>query len=685
MKDLLADHPIAHERVRVYSFDLFDTVLTRSVCPPEVVFIHAAQMADKHLPPACTPAHFAHLRQRADARARRWHGDNKTLDDIYCELQNSLNLSASATERLKAAELAVEERVLYPVPRIQEALQSLRARGVDIAFTSDMYLPPAFLKERLVEHGIWQAGDRLFVSCAYGLQKSGGGLFEPVLQDAQCDAHEAVHVGNCEYADMKGARQAGLQPVHFDAGNPNRYEEILAAHAPKTAGLTGSMAGASRYARLHTEASSRRERALRDVTAGVMAPILTGFMLWILDRAREERLERLYFTSRDGHALVPIARRLADALGVDCTFNYLYLSRAALTAANPDSDTLYHMLEFEEASGEAVLSRYGLDVEDVLPHLPAENASQQIRSRPLTEEGKHLITTALSRLRDGSHAIPKIDQNRDLLRRYLMQEGLHEAGRFGFVDIGWKGSVHSLLSDFLQEEGLRTRPLPAFLFGLSTPQQPHATHRRAYFFDAYRKLGYRNVLQPGSAIFTLMETFCTADHGTVTGYRNDGDRVVPTLESTWAARVSEWGLPVVRRTLGAFVDGLTHYTEGLSHRTDAREAFVELLQTFWHGPSRAEAHAWGTFPREIGQSRETPTKPLAPPYRWSALLPFARHGPRAPKHILHRFSWPQGALARSSPALQTGIDVTVRLRRRLKRLARKVINRIPNWMLNERR
>lgn len=663
----------------VYSFDVFDTVLTRSVCSPHVVFALAAREAQAALPAACSPFQFAFLRSRADTCAHRWHRDTTTLDDIYRELRASLNLSASAIEHLKSAELTVERRVLYPVPRIQATLQSLRAHSVDIVFTSDMYLPSSFLKERLIEHDIWEVGDRLFVSCEHGQRKSGGHLFGPLLQATQCDANRAVHVGNCKHGDVKGARQAGLQAIHFDAGNPNRYEEILADHASKTAGLTGCMAGASRYARLHTEATSHRERALRDVAAGVMAPILTGFVLWILDHVRDQRLERLYFTSRDGHALVPIARRLADALGIDCIFKYLYLSRAAFTAASPDSDTLYRMLEPEEIGGEAVLSRYGVDFEAVRPYLPSEKACQQVKSRTLTAEGKKLIATAISQLGDNAQVVPSTARNQTLLQRYLRQEGLHREGPIGFVDIGWKGSVHSMLSDFLQENSLRTRPLPAFLFGLSTPQQPHATHRTAYFFDAFRKLGKRGILQPDSAIFTIMEVFCTADHGTVTGYREEDGRVIPTLAPGWAEQVTAWGLPVVRRTLDAFVDGLAEHATTLSHGMDARHALTEVIKTFWHAPSPAEADAWGAFPREVGQGNETvTTKPLAPSYRWSALLSFARHGPRAPEHIHHGSSWPQGSLARTSPVLQSGIDLTLRVRRRLKRMAYRIKNRIPS-------
>ena len=677
MKESLSKDGVLREKC--FSFDIFDTVLTRAVCPPEAVFVYAAEEGRSFLPPNCSPAQFARYRQHADGRAKTWYGHGKTFEHIYHELADSLNLSAEATEGLMAAELAVERRVLYPVPSMQAAIASVRARGGEIVFTSDMYLPADFLKERLVEHGLWGEGDRVFVSCEYGVQKSGGRLFQPMLQAVQHTPGQTVHIGNCAYADVKGARWAGIRGVHFDAGNPNRYEQILGRFAPDSDGVTSAMAGASRYARLHVEATSPRDRALRDVAAGVMAPVLAGFVLWILRQAHERQLDRLYFTSRDGHALIPIAQRLADALTIDCEFRYLYLSRAALTAANPDAERLNNTLEFELGGGEEVLSRFNLSMEDILPHLPSPEAKKQVQGRPLTEQGKRLLASAIAQYADnGEHAANPIRTSRELLRRYLKREGLHESGAFGFVDIGWKGSVHSLLTDFLQQEDIRSDPLLGFLFGMSTPQQPGVVHRTAYFFDEHRKRGFRNVLQPGSAIYTIMEVFCTADHGTVTGFREANGQIEPVTEAFWPDRITRWGLPVVRRSLDAFLEGLTVYDQALSRHAEIRPASAELLRSFWQEPTAIEAEAWGSFPQEIGRGEGSTVDALAPRYDWSAIPQFAQHGSHAPQHILHRFSWPQGSLARSSSAIQAGIDLSLRVRGRIKRIARKIIYRIPN-------
>ena len=70
MKDFLTEDDVLREKC--FSFDIFDTVLTRAICPPEAVFIYAAEEGRAFLPPNCSPAQFARYRQRADTRAKTW-------------------------------------------------------------------------------------------------------------------------------------------------------------------------------------------------------------------------------------------------------------------------------------------------------------------------------------------------------------------------------------------------------------------------------------------------------------------------------------------------------------------------------------------------------------------------------------------------------------------------------------
>ena len=615
----------------ICSFGVFDTVLTRAISPPTAAFLLIGQRAADALPAGYTARAFAEARRSAEQRSLTWNGARMTLDAIYEELRATMPNADWA--RIQRTELEVERTLLTPVPIGRDLLQRCRDAGHTIVFVSDMYLPATFIRAQLETHGLWQTGDRLFLSCEHGCKK-GDGLFDVVCTTLGVAPEAITHYGNCPHADVRGARAHGSTGLHVTEANPARYEQALERHAQHTEGVGALIAGAARHARLHTRVSTQHEQALRDVAAGVLAPVCTAFTVWLLQQAQTYTLERLYFTSRDGHVLLPIARRLAPLMGIDCELRYLYVSRSAVAMANPNPEVVQRSLEFATAAD---------------------------RQR--------------AALWEASPNQQESDSHR-LLVRYLRQEGLDTPPRSGFVDVGWKGTVHSLLNDVLLETGMIEAPLPGFFFGLSAKQQPYAAHRTAYLFDEHTHTGHRDVLR-GSGIYTLLETFCTADHGSVVRYKRQGDTVQPVLEPSWPDRMATWGLPVVRDTVDAFLDGLTPHAALLHAPTDLRPAVTEVIQQFWRMPKVAEAEAWGQFPREQGHAHDQGSRPLAPRYTWAAPLAFARYGPRAHEQLTHKFSWPAASLQRSPQLVRLSIDAVQGARQGAKRVYHAVRRRLP--------
>ena len=649
----------------VCSFDVFDTVLTRAVSPPTAAFLLIEQRPADALPPGYTARTFAEARRSAEQRALAWHGARTTLNAIYEELRATMPDADWA--RIQRTELEVERTLLAPVPVGRDLLQQCREAGHTVVFVSDMYLPAAFIQEQLETHGLWQTGDRLFVSCEHGFQK-GDGLFDVVCTTLGVAPGALTHYGNCPHADVRGAKAHGSTGLHVTEANPSRYEQTLERHAQHTEGASALIAGAARHARLHTRVSTQHEKALRDVAAGVVAPLCTGFVLWLLKQAQAHNLKRLYFTARDGYVLFPIAQRLASLLGIDCEMRYLYLSRVAVTGAYPDPEVVCSTWDYyEKTSGEDLLARLNLTVEDIRPFLSSKSEYKQVTRFPITDRGKEILRSVLDRISEGQIHIDALDRNRQLLIDYLDQEGITEDGRFGFVDIGWKGSIHTLLNALLLDEKVISDPIPGFYFGLNKKKYRYADYRTAYFFDESRKVGTNPL--PGGDISTVMEMFCTANHGTVTSYERKNSRVFPVLESMWSKRMDDWGFPVVQRTLGVFVNSLSDHGLLTDHHVDIRAALADLLRAFWKHPTTDEARAWGDFPLELSQGTDQRTSPLACSLGPSALLEFARYGGRAYKRLGHELTWSQASLERSGPWLQHSIKYIVGARETAKRIA----------------
>ncbi len=126
-----------------------------------------------------------------------------------------------------------------------------------------------------------------------------------------------------------------MSPVAAEA---TRYEQIMAACSVRPGDLADRFAYASRAARAAVDVRSEHEAAIRDVAAGVAAPALVAFVIWMQQQSRLRGLRRLRFLSRDGQVLYELTRRLAPMLGAGLDLEYVYSSRLTWGAYPYDSD-----------------------------------------------------------------------------------------------------------------------------------------------------------------------------------------------------------------------------------------------------------------------------------------------------------------------------------------------------------
>src|SRR5262249_37175237 len=227
--------------------------------------------------------------------------------------------------------------------------------------------------------------------------------------------------------DVKGAGRAGVCSLHFPEGNLGRYESILTKYGQTTDGIASLLAGASRLARLATVANNPQERALRDIAAGLVAPVLISYVFWILQRARRGGVRRLYFLARDGQILIGIARRLMPMVYPECDVRYLYASRQAWHVPALEkigARELEGILDAtDHLSVRAVLGRVGLAPEKLQEVLSEHGYPCSVWDRNLKPEERDGLA-GLLKSRDAEDAIrTSTGALREVLFQYLSQEG----------------------------------------------------------------------------------------------------------------------------------------------------------------------------------------------------------------------------------------------------------------------
>lgn len=107
-----------------------------------------------------------------------------------------------------------------PVPGALEALRRIADTGVGIGIVSNS---DGTVEEQLLDGRICQIGEgegvRVTVvldSHVVGIEKPDPGIFHRALGELGVAAEAALHVGDTGWADVVGARAAGVRPVHLD-------------------------------------------------------------------------------------------------------------------------------------------------------------------------------------------------------------------------------------------------------------------------------------------------------------------------------------------------------------------------------------------------------------------------------------------------------------------------------------
>jgi predicted HAD superfamily hydrolase len=666
---------------QISSFDIFDTLLTRLVGEPTEIFKICGDRALQFGWINFSAETFCKVRVRAEHRSRMFYeGGEVSLDEIYREIANTLEIAPETIDKLKQLELEVETEYLVPVPRAYQLIEQARRSHPHVLFLSDMYLPADFLEERLKQHGFWQEGDRLYVSSQLRKSKGKGDLFLQVLEDLNLRPQELTHIGNSWSSDVAKPRSLGINTIYFHDANPNRYELILQKHADTTNGFTSLLAGISRYTRLTRDPNTPKEAIIRDIAASVAAPILTAYTTWILQQAKAKQLARIYFLARDGEILLQIAQELAPKIYPEVELRYLYVSRQALrmpglTKINKafwgwmfDDTTIFTI--------DSLLARMCLDRQTAEPIFEALGYPSERWQQNLSPQERISLRIDLEQHQPLQELVLQIaEQKREVLKAYLHQEKMLDGQAFGLVDVGWRGSLQISLENAFEIFG--TRMPVGFYFALDKPSGGLKLKGEAiaFFFNLNNATGFRNDID--YRYVSAMEVFCAGCEGTALGYALQADgAVTPVLKHTNNQPALDWGLKSFQQAAIAFVRNFVERSPSdFSFDTSPklwREALDEMFLSFNNSPTQQEAEAFMDCPF-FDDPNEFYHFYWAMPLR---LVDVAKYAiARREGFDGHRNAWSEASLQVSSPLIKALVPMAIFQRKLLKRLKKLVIKK----------
>jgi predicted HAD superfamily hydrolase len=646
------------DQIQLLSLDVFDTLLLRTCERPEDVFLEVGHRAAALglLASGIGPAEFASLREASQHHAYATLGREPRLEDIYAEVPEWIG-SRAALQRLEE-EVETEYCVLNP--SVASLVAHCRDRNIRVVLVSDMYLGERRVRALLAQAGfdtsVWT--DRVLVSVDAGGYKMTGALYERLAACYPDVPRPAMlHVGDNVQSDVRAARAAGLQAVHYDVvrhdpdGAVALEQLVCGSPLPELSvlrRLSASLAAATRP----------DQQAWYRIGASVVGPFVSALVEWTLDQCEAQGIELVAPLMREGYMLGPMLTRAARARGLSIEVAPLYVSRQAVSlagAADTGADLMNRLLDHRRHMQLAdIFELVGLDVPpDLQPYrttqVTSAHAAQIAPGRSLRAAVVDALQTG-----DAQAQLQRLvaDERRRLVRYLDQVSGRHRA--MATLDIGFYANIQRSIDTALAAERrpLRTMHLLGFGHG------PVRDHVR-YGMDVRTFAGSYGT--PGDLVKTVhrsapvLEQLLQGGEGSTIGYaQHDGDLVVPVREKN--------PLPAAELASKAIVQsGMHRYQElwlnlrrtrprTVSRAVTRHEAWCRLAHRLIDVPSHVEVATIGSLHDDIN-------------FGSRAVLPFCAADVRA--HVawtgaerVHQGGtaavaavWPQGVIASVDPGV----------------------------------
>lgn len=423
----------------IISFDMFDTLVFRPFATPTDLFtlleLNSSMM------------NFAKNRVEAENEARVTTKKKNYEINIY-DIYNSFS-NITDREKYILEEFNLELKLCYANPYIKEVVLKLQKLGKKIIVVSDMYWPKEYLTKILNNCGYDNM--EVFVSCEYEVNKGSGKLQKIVSK--MYPNQKIIHIGDNYRSDIKGSKLAGWDTYYYKSCQDIAvdFNDYMSNKC-----LVSSVATSLRYNYLYNGNNSYSKYYKYGFK--YIGLLTCGFMEYINKIAKENHIDKIFFLARDAKVFYEIYNKYYK----ECDNDYVVISRSAMyeilfennvdnfinfyfkSRANIGKYTIASSLEESDLKFLiSKLSKYGLN-------------SYQILNLDTFPKFKEMII-------DNYQEICKyFSASKDNALKYF-KDLTGDAKNILAVDLGWSGTIVSLLMDFYKENNFNCQIYGAFI------------------------------------------------------------------------------------------------------------------------------------------------------------------------------------------------------------------------------
>ncbi len=528
---------------KLYSFDIFDTLVTRTTAVPTGVFsvMQTALKNERYKEiPQYIKDNFCKIRIESEKFARYENSlkgyEEVTFDEIYESIRKNYHLEQGMISQLKKLEIDTELKCLKPIHENINKIKKLVSENKKVILVSDIYHDKDTIRRFLTQFDAVFKTIPMFLSSEYRVGKYSGNLYSKVRELENVNPWEWHHLGDNQHSDVEMARSRGISAEHYDYYGLYGYEYKCVQENSEDpfVQLTIGTARNARLFKCHTEKEF--------FGASFGAVLLYPYISWLFYQAKKQNIKRLYFIARDGYVLKKMFDQLNKKYHTNIKTFYIYGSRVAwrIPSITKDEGTFDYIFaeDWNSKDMEMFLKHFGLEINDVIQLLPNEykNKKRALKKKDLVVLKECLSNNAKFR----EIVVEKNKDKRKLIIKYLQQEINTFDDHFAFVDFTGSGVTQSCLANLMKS--FYQKKIKNFYLRLSPS---NFKLDNVIFYSMFLNLEYSHF---------FVESLVRAPHGQTIGYCRKGKKIVPVFDDLEVPAIHHWKIQ-------EYINGIEYFTD----------------------------------------------------------------------------------------------------------------------------
>ena len=481
------------------SFDIFDTLVTRTLYEPDDLF---RIMADK-----LGISDFLDRRKKAEQEAISKFNHDVNLSEIY-ECYKELNhISKKEVDSIKNLEISLE--ILFIVPRVEmkEVFDRLIKDKKHVVLTSDMYLEKDTILKMLKKCG-YEKYDEFYLSNELDARKDNKKIWKHLDL-----SKKIVHIGDNRVSDFEYPKEFGVDTIKIESSKELfkrtdlflRMNSLIENRSMSDSIFLGLIINKNLF---NSPFSNLKVNDLSTFATAFYAPMVLEFIKYIDNSSKKD--DNLLFLAREGYYLQDLYKYYVGKTKKKEVNNLYFLaSRKSTILPSIFKESDFEFILNNDYNGNIKTyfeKNLELDYND--DDFEIELPKDKLKVLEVLKKYKKDILEQSSKQRDNY-----IKYVKNCIKNY-------EKKNLVLVDLGYSGTIQYNLSKMLNKE------LSGLYLTNSSNVKKYKKNKLNFLFD--------NTSSDYSSIYhysLILEYFFTAPFGQLQKFDLDGDDVVPIFNN----------------------------------------------------------------------------------------------------------------------------------------------------------